>query len=60
MVYDFDSVETWTRLIAVGGGLRFHFMELLKVEGCASGLFEACSETLETLRLYVVDASVGE
>jgi hypothetical protein len=60
VVYDFDSVETWTRLIIVGGGLRFHFMELLKVGRCASALSEACAETLDTLRFYAVDASVGE
>ena len=60
VVYDFDSVETWTRLITAGGGLRFHSMELLKVGGCASALFEACAETLETLRFYAVDTSVRE
>jgi hypothetical protein len=52
--------ETWTRLIAAGGGLRFHYMKLRKVRGCAPVLFEACAETLETLRFYAPEASVGE
>jgi hypothetical protein len=43
-------VETWTDLIAAGGGPRFHYMMLYKVGGCASILFDACAETLETLR----------
>jgi hypothetical protein len=60
VVYDFDSVETRTRLITVGGGLWFHFMELLKVGGCASALLEAYAETLEILRFYAVNTSVGE
>jgi hypothetical protein len=60
VAYNFQSVETWTRLITVGGGLRFHHMELWKVGGCVPVLFEACAETLETLRFRVAGASVGE
>ena len=60
VVHDFDSVEIWTRLIAAGGGLRFHYMELWKFGGCAPALFEACAETLETLRFYAADVSAGE
>jgi hypothetical protein len=60
VVYDFDSVETWMRLITVGGGLRFHYMQLWKVGECAPVLFEACAETLETLRFYTRDVSAGE
>ena len=55
-----DSVETWERLIASGGGLQFHYMDLWRVGGCAPVLFEACTETLEALRFYVADTSVGE
>jgi hypothetical protein len=32
----------------------------VQVGGCAPVLFEACAETLETLRFYASDASVGE
>jgi hypothetical protein len=60
VVYNFDLVEVWTRLIAVGGGLRFNYMELCRVGECASVLFEACAETLETLRVYGVGTSHGE
>ena len=56
----FDSVETWTDLIATGGGLRFHYMELWKAGDCAPVLFEACAESLETLRFYAVDGAGGE
>jgi hypothetical protein len=57
VVGDFDSVETWTCLIAAGGGLRFRYMELHKVGGCAPVLFKACAKTLETLRLYETNPS---
>ena len=57
---DFDSVETWTHLIAAGCSLRFRYMDLWSVRGCAPVLFEACAETLETLRFSAEDASVGE
>ena len=56
----FDSVETWTCLIASGGSLQFHYLDLWRVGGCAPIMFEACAETLEKLRLYAVDGSVGE
>jgi hypothetical protein len=56
----FDSVETWTHLIALGGDLRFRYMDLCRVGGCAPVLFEACAETLETLRFYATDPLVGE
>ena len=55
-----DSVETWERLIASGGGLQFYYMDLWRVGSCAPVLFEACAETLEALRFYVADTSVGE
>jgi hypothetical protein len=56
----FDSVETWTDLIATGGGLRFHYMELWMARDCAPVLFGACAESLETLRFYAVDGAGGE
>jgi hypothetical protein len=55
-----NSVETWTHLIASGGRLRFCYMDLWSVRGCAPVLFEACADTLETLRFSAEDASVGE
>ena len=57
VVFEFDLAGTWARLMAAGGGLRFHYMELYRVEGCAPVLFEACAETLETLRFYATDDS---
>ena len=59
MLREFDSVETWTSLITSCGGLRFRYMDLWKVGGCASVLFEACAETLETLGLYAA-GGIGE
>jgi hypothetical protein len=60
VLHGINSGETWTRLIALGGGLQFHYVELRRVRGCAHVLFEACAETLETLRLYVENNLVGE
>jgi hypothetical protein len=56
----FESVETWMRLVASDGGLQFHYMDLWRVGGCGPVLFEACAETLEMLRFYAADTSVGE
>jgi hypothetical protein len=50
VLYNFAWAETWMHLVAPGGGLRFHYMELYRVGGCAPVLFEACAETVETLR----------
>ena len=55
-----NSVETWTGLIASGGGLRFRYMDLWRVGRCAPVLFEACADTLETLRFHAADTLVGE
>jgi hypothetical protein len=60
VLHQFDSVETWTGLFTAGGGLQFKYMDLWKVGGCKPALFEACAGTLETLRFYATDASVGE
>ena len=57
---NFCWVETWMHLITPYGGLRFHYMDLSQVAGCAPVLLEACAETLETLRFYVTDDSVGK
>jgi hypothetical protein len=53
-------VETWTSLIASGGGPQFHYMDLHGVGHCAPVLFEACAETLETLRFYAKGSLIGE
>lgn len=59
-LYGSQRVETWTRLIALCGGLRFRYMNLRNVGACVPILFEACAKTLETLRLYPSDDSVCE
>lgn len=41
-------------MIALFGGLRFRYMDLFRVK-CARLLLDACTETLETLRLYPTD-----
>ena len=48
-LYGTDWVETWTDLITSCGGLRFHYMDLRWVGGCAPFLLGACAGTLETL-----------
>jgi hypothetical protein len=48
---DFRSMETCTYLIAGCEGLRFQYMDLRNVGGCAPILLKACAETLETLRV---------
>jgi hypothetical protein len=60
VIRDFNFVETWAPLIASCGGLRFRHMDLCRVKGCAPILFEACAETLETLRLHATDGQNGE
>jgi len=56
IVSSFREVETWKDLIAACDGLRFYAMDLRNVADCAPLLLEACSETLETLRFFPVDA----
>lgn len=58
-LYNFNWAETWTRLIT-SGDLRFRYMDLRGSARCAPTLFKACAETLETLRLGVIDGSAGE
>ena len=60
MLYDSDSVEICTRLVALGGGLRFYHMDLCRSGECPPVLFGACAETLKTLRFYAGDISVGK
>jgi len=60
MLREFGLVGTWTHLIASCGGLRFRYMDLRWVAGCAPILWEACAETLETLRFYATDWSIGK
>ena len=54
------SVETWTSLIASGSGPQFRSMDLHGVGRCAPVLFEACAETLETLRFYAKGSLIGK
>ena len=60
VLHDFRWVGTWEHLITVCGGLRFHSMDLRGATGCVSILLEACTDTLETLQLYVEGRSCGE
>jgi hypothetical protein len=60
VLHHFDSVVTWTRLIAAGSGLRFRCMELYGMGGGVYDLSEAYAETLETLRFYAMDGSGSE
>jgi len=55
----FRQVDVWTHLIASCGGLRFHYMHLTWVGGSLPMLFEACAETLETLRISAADHVSG-
>jgi len=41
-------------MIALFGGLRFHYMHLFRVK-CVRLLLDACTETLEPLQLYPAD-----
>jgi len=59
-LYDFHWVETWTHLVASCGGLRFRYMDVRKGASCAPFLFEACAETLESLRFNIPVASDSE
>ena len=52
----FPDAQTWGDLNTSCSGLRFHAMDLRNVGNCAPVLLEACSETLETLRFFPVDA----
>ena len=55
VLYDFHRAETWTYLIASCGGLRFRYVHLNWVGSSAPVLFEACAETLETLRFSAAE-----
>jgi len=57
---DSNWAETWTCLTTSCGGPRFHHMELRECASCAPVLFEACAETLETLRFSARDSSLSE
>ena len=56
-LYDFNWVETWTHLVSSCGGLRFRYMDVRRGASCVPFLFEACAETLETLRFNIPFAS---
>jgi hypothetical protein len=59
-LHDCNCAETWTYLITWCGGLRFRHMNLRWCITCAPVLFEACAETLETLRFSATDGSIGK
>ena len=60
VLYDFHRTKTWTQLATSCGGLRFRYMHLSWVGGSAPALFEACAETLETLRFSAADDLASE
>jgi len=59
-LHRFRWAETWADLIASRCFLRFRYMDLRGSESCTPILLEACAETLETLRLSMVDGLVGK
>ena len=59
-LYASHWAEIWTYLINLCGGLQFHSMDLRRAASCAPILLEACAKTLETLRFYAADHSVGK
>jgi len=56
----FEWAETWKHLVASKSELRFRHMDLHRSATCTPALFEACAETLETLRFGVGDGLTGE
>ena len=54
---DFSWVETWTHLIILCGGLRFHYIRLPWNETYTPILLDECAKTLVTVRF---DTSDGE
>jgi len=58
-LYRFSWAETWTQLTASCGGLRFRRMDLCKVQNCAPLLLEACTGTLEALRVSEREGVLG-
>jgi len=59
-LYYFTWAETWTHMITLCGGLQFRHLDLRGVVSCAPLLFEACAETLETLRIDARENTVGK
>ena len=60
VLHDFPWAEAWTHLIASWGGLRFRHMALTLSGDSAPILFEACAETLESLRFDAVSRLGGK
>jgi len=60
VLHEFRWIETWTKLIALCGGQRFHYMDLPVVSRCVPILLDACVETLKILRFYGEDGSSGK
>ena len=59
-LYNFNWADTWRHIITSGSELRFRHMDLHGSATCATVLFEACGETLETLRLGIKDGAASE
>ena len=57
---NFTWFEVWTHLAASCGGLRFRHMDLRMSGSCAPVLFEACADTLETLRFDLRGGTTGK
>ena len=58
-LHQFTWPETWANLITLYGGLQFRRLDLRGFVSCAPLLFEACAETLETLRIDAGDGVTG-
>lgn len=59
-LHNFHWVETWTDLVGLCGGLRFRHINLCDVGRCAPILLEACTRTLESLRISALVDSFGQ
>ena len=53
-------IKVWTYLITSCGGLRFRYMDLRYGRKSAPVLLGACANTLETLRFYATEHSIGK
>ena len=56
----FGWADTWKHLITSSSDLRFRHMDLGGSACCVPILFEACAETLETLRFGIMDDLASE
>ena len=60
-LYGSPSVKIWTHIIVSSGGIRFRRMDPRISAACTPTLFNACANTLETLRVGGMrDDSISE